>query len=312
MFVKRSKKRKDTISSEENDNEETYSTINFQVEFPTQFGETLYIVGNVEELGNWEEERAEKMIKLDEQSLIWESMHPLECPVGMTINYKYLICDSNGNKTMEKLPNNSERTITTKKPGSYIIMNKKGDFSRKITYVGKDKRDLKRKLSRIFFNIANISNNESQNEENDKDIKDLKFNFGKQEEESEYVTNLSPTDLISYENNKANFDTYDKIPDFDYTQKITSSDRVIIATIFLPLSVKKNKNNEYELFEDENSILFLYLNKLKKNKSINLIWVGMLKNYFEFEEEEIDQIEDFLSVNDYYMIRPKKGDWQLY
>ena len=312
MFVKRSKKRKDTVSSEENDNEENYSTINFQVEFPTQIGETLYIIGNVEELGNWEEERAEKMIKLDEKSLIWESMYPLECPVGMTINYKYLICDKSGNKTMEKLPNNLERTITTKKPGSYIILNKKGDFSRKITYVGKERRDLERKMSRIFFNVANMSNNESQNEENDKDIKNLKFNFGKQEEESEYVTNLSPTDLISYENNKANFDTYDKIPDFDYTQKITSSDRVILVTIFLPLSVKKNKKDEYEIFEDENSILLLYLNKLKKNKSINLIWVGMLKNYFEFEEEEIDQIEDLLSVNDYYIIRPKKGDWQLF
>jgi len=148
MFVKRSTKRKDTVSSEENDYEETYATINFQVEFPTERNQKLYIVGNVEELGNWDLNKGEKLIKLDEQSSLWETTHPLECPVGMTIKYKYLLIDFNNNKILEKLPNNSERSITTKKAGQYIIMNKKGDLSTKISFVGKERRDFKRKLSR--------------------------------------------------------------------------------------------------------------------------------------------------------------------
>ena len=37
----------------------------------------------------------------------------------------------------------------------------------------------------------------------------------------------------------------------------------------------------------------------------------MLKNYFDFDEEEILDIQEFLSDKNYYIIRPKKKDWQL-
>ena len=242
MFVKRSEKRKDTVSSEENDYDELYASINFQVEFPTEKNQTLYIIGNIEELGAWDEERAEKLMKLDEQSNLWESTLPLECPVGMMIKYKYLIIDSNGNKIMETLPNNRERIITTKKAGQYIIMNKKGDFSTTTTFVGKDRRDINRKNSRINIDTLNMSTltNGSRNE-NDQLIKNLKFNFGKPEDESEYISSLSPQDLISYENNISTFETYDKIPDFDYTQKITNSDRCILEWSKIFLILKKMK-----------------------------------------------------------------------
>ena len=133
MFV-RSQKRKDTVSSEENDYEEVYANIQFQVEFPTKQSQTLYMIGNVEELGNWKNDKAVKLNKIDAESSLWESFLPLECPVGMTIKYKYLIKDLKNKVIEEKLPNNSERSITTKKPGQYIIMNKQGDLITKISY----------------------------------------------------------------------------------------------------------------------------------------------------------------------------------
>ena len=310
MFV-RSQKRKDTVSSEENDYEEVYANIQFQVEFPTKQSQTLYMIGNVEELGNWKNDKAVKLNKIDAESSLWESFLPLECPVGMTIKYKYLIKDLKNKVIEEKLPNNSERSITTKKPGQYIIMNKKGDLSTKISFVGKEKRSQKRKLSRINLDVLNMN---SLKDEKGNDLKNLKFNFGKPEDEySEYISNLSPQDLLSYENNKANFETYDAIPDFDYNQKITNSDRIIMVTIYLPFYIKKiNNSGEYQIIEDENSFLLRYINNLKNTKSINLAWVGMLKNYFDFEEKEIEEIDDFLSQKDYYIIRPKKKDWQLY
>ena len=139
MYIKWTSKRKDSVSSEDNDYEESYANIQFQVDFPTKSNQTLYILGNIEELGNWRKEEAVKLIKLDENTSIWESTESLECPVGMTIKYKYLISDSKNNKTFEDLPNDSERSITTKKPGQYIIINKKGDLTTKISYVGKEK-----------------------------------------------------------------------------------------------------------------------------------------------------------------------------
>ena len=306
------KKRRDSISSEDLENEESIAIINFQVDFPTNQNQTLYIIGNIEELGCWREEEAVKLINLDQETSIWETTTPLECPVGMTIKYKYLIKDSKNKRIMEKLPDNSERSITTKKPGNYIIMNKKGDLTTKISYVGKERRSQKRRMSRINFDVLNCKEFTEQNEN---DIKNLKFNFEKPEDEySEFVSNLSPQDLLSYENNKDNFETYDAIPDFDYSQKITNNDRIIMATIFLPFYIKRkdDKNKEYEIIEDSNSSLLRYINYLKNTKSINLIWVGMLKNYFDFEEDEINDIEEFLSKKNYSIIRPKKRDWKLY
>jgi len=311
MFVRRSSNRKDTLSSEDNDYEEAYATINFQVDFPTKPNEILYIAGNIEELGNWRKEEAVKLIKLDENTNIWETTQPLECPVGMTIKYKYLIVDSK-KKIFETLPNNAERSITTKKPGQYIIMNKKGDLSTKISYVGKESRSKKRKMSRINVDVLNAKD---FTDEQETDLKNLKFNFGKPEDEySEYISYLSPQDLLSYENNKANFETYDAVPDFDYNQKITNNDRIIMATIYLPFYIKKKegKKNEYEIIEDENSTILRYINNLKNTKSINLIWVGMLKNYFDFNDDEIDDIDEFLSQKDYSIIRPNKKDWYLF
>ena len=222
MSIKRSEKRKDTVSSEENDdNEEAYAKISFQVDFPTKEDETIYILGNIEELGNWDKEKAEKLMKLDESTNIWESSFPLNCPVGMTIRYKYLIVDSNNNKTLENLPNNEERVITTKKPGQYIIMNKKDDPIPRISFLGNVNRSLKRKMSRITYDVLSKSSLsvevDGENTGNEKDIKNLKFNFKKEENEgeSEYISYLSPKDLISYENNISNFEIYDKIPDFD-------------------------------------------------------------------------------------------------
>ena len=313
MYGMRSSKRKGTVSSEEDDYKESYANIHFQIDYPTKSNQTLYLVGNIEELGNWREDEAEKLMQLDKDTTIWETTRPLECPVGMTIKYKYFIKDTKNKIFREKLPNDSERSITTKKPGQYIIMNKKGDLTTKISFVGQE-RSQKRKLSRINLDVINSKDFTDENE-NENELKNLKFNFGKSEEESsEYISYLSPQDLLSYENNKANFETYDAIPDFDNNQKITHSDRIIMATIYLPFYIKRKegKKKEYEIVENENSFLLRYINNLKNTKSINLLWVGMLQNYFDFEEDEIDSIDEFLSQKDFCIIRPKKRDWYLF
>ena len=313
MYGMRSSKRKGTVSSEEDDYKESYANIHFQIDYPTKSNQTLYLVGNIEELGNWREDEAEKLMQLDKDTTIWETTRPLECPVGMTINYKYFIKDTKNKIFREKLPNDSERSITTKKPGQYIIMNKKGDLTTKISFVGQE-RSQKRKLSRINLDVINSKDFTDENE-NENELKNLKFNFGKSEEESsEYISYLSPQDLLSYENNKANFETYDAIPDFDNNQKITHSDRIIMATIYLPFYIKRKegKKKEYEIVENENSFLLRYKKKKKNTKSINLLWVGMLQNYFDFEEDEIDSIDEFLSQKDFCIIRPKKRDWYLF
>ena len=310
-------KRKDTVSSTENDYQESYATIQFRVDYPTKSNETLYILGNNDELGNWKEDSAVKLVKLDSNSTIWESQLPIECPVGMTIQYKFMMIDSSNKKFYEKLPENSMRSITTKKPGHYIILNKKGEIPTHISFIGKDKRSSKRKLSRMFFDTLNTQDlmNEGEN------IKNIKFNFRNSEEYSDFISSLSLKDLLSYENNKANFDEYDLTEGMNQSKDISESlhlniddDRIIMVTLYLPISIKKKDMNkkEFEIIEDENSFLSRYLNVLKNNDTVNLIWVGMLKNYFDFEKDDINFIDNLLQEKNYFMIRPDKKEWNLY
>ena len=325
MF-KRTTKRRDSVSSEENDITESYATLQFKVEYPTKLNQTLYMVGNKEELGNWDENAAIKLINTDNTSSIWESQISIECPVGMTIKYKYLIIDSKNNKKIyEKLPNNSTRSITAKKPGQYIILDKKGELKANISFVGIEKRSSKRKLSRMYFDTLNVKDFISED-----NIKNLKFNTSKSEDYSDFISNLSPQDLLSYENNNANFDEYDiKDAELSYQKKdsfnieysglmskdtIDNIDRIIMVSIYLPIRVKKKDMNkkEYEIIEDENSFFSRYMNVLKNNDIVNLIWVGMLRNYFDFEEEEISYIDNLLQEKNYFMIKPSKKEWNLY
>ena len=89
----------------------------------------------------------------------------------MAIEYKYLIIDSKNNKKIyEKLPNDSTRSITAKKPGQYIILDKKGELKANISFVGIEKRSSKRKLSRMYFDTLNVKDFISED-----NIKNLRF-----------------------------------------------------------------------------------------------------------------------------------------
>ena len=168
----------------------------------------------------------------------------------------------------------------------------------------------------MVFDTLNTQDlmNESENSKN------LKFNFRPSEDFSDFVSNLSPEDLLSYENNKANFDEYDLMDlnqskDLsDYNNNLNTNERIIMVTVYLPVSIKKKDMNkkEYIIIEDENTFLSRYLNVLKNKETLKLIWVGMLKNYFDFEKDEIIIIEKILKEKNYFMIKPDKKDWNLY
>ena len=123
--------RKLSISSEnESDLPQSMATVTFKCEYQTIFGQELHIAGNIEELGKWDPSKSIKM-ETDETSYpIWTSSLEVTCPVGMTIEYKYIIIN-NGGYEWEAIPG-IHRTITIKKKGEYVILNRKGDLSFKV------------------------------------------------------------------------------------------------------------------------------------------------------------------------------------
>ena len=90
------KNRKFSTNSDDNDIYSKTAKIQFQVKYETKINEELYICGNLKELGDWNIEKSPKMETNDSLYPIWESSIQLNCPVGMTIEYKYLLKDKNG------------------------------------------------------------------------------------------------------------------------------------------------------------------------------------------------------------------------
>ncbi len=278
------------------------ATLKFQCSYQTTYGQQLRICGNLEELGNWDIEKSITMETNENLFPLWESTIDLICPIGMTIEYKYVIFNENGEKEFEQLPNNSKRILTMKQTGNFLIINKQGD----INYLKTKKLDKKNddEQNELQLNL-NIENN---------DMKDLKFKFERKisiDSSSAVASSLGPFDLISYENNKMVSDLMNNNIEFQINKKLQNSERIIIATNYLPIIVEK-KNDKFEIIVKEYSSVFAKINHLKMNKKIkiNIYWVGMLRNYFDFSEEQLDEIEDLLEKNDYYMIHPKKEHWE--
>ena len=84
---------------------------------------------------------------------------------------------------------------------------------------------------------------------NDLNMKDLKFNFNNDRRKqsidsaSGIATSLGPIDLISYENNKMVSDLTINNIQFTLNNKLTSSERIIMATNYLPIIIEKKNDN---------------------------------------------------------------------
>ena len=293
--------RKASGSSEENDFDVFYATLQFRVKYKSRIGQILHICGNVAELGNWNSDNSPKLRTNQSLYPIWESNFNFCLPVGMTIEYKYVLIDEKNNKEWEQLPNNSVRTLTMIKPGNFLVINEMGNLDLKII----DKSTTKeiKPSSKISLNLIE---KEEKEENEEKNIKNLKFKF---DDFSNVASELHPIDLISYENNKMSLDIFD---DFDKGEiRLSSRDRIVMVTVYLPITVEKNKNGEFNIIESDNSFLFRYVNKLKtdtKRNYINIKWIGLLKNLYDFSEEEQEEIIDFLRERDYYPVTPSKKE----
>ena len=109
-------KQKMTLSSNE-----LVAKISFKCKYHTNFGSSLYVVGNVESLGNWNVEKALELSTTEETYPVWEKKDAFYCPLGTEITYKYITKDAKKNASWEFLPNNGNRKIIVDTEGNLSI-----------------------------------------------------------------------------------------------------------------------------------------------------------------------------------------------
>jgi hypothetical protein len=103
-----------------------HATIIFKCKYPTEFGQILRIVGNIEELGSWEPSKSLIMTTNDVNYPIWESTQEITGPVGMEIHYKYVVYDKNKNTYIwENLKDNANRKHIITSSGIFVVNDEK-------------------------------------------------------------------------------------------------------------------------------------------------------------------------------------------
>jgi len=261
------------------------ASVSFHCKYNTSFGQSLRLVGNIEELGSWNPENSLLLVTDPSIYPIWKSTTEIICPVGMEIIYKYILKSDDGNIIWENLPNNENRKITVSSQGKFIINDEEGI----------------------------IENNVIKKEEITKRSKSI------MELKADLTENFSKKDLFSYDPNEIsniNNELYDTFI-FSENQKLNSEDRIIIASIFLPFEIVKtgNEDNKYKINLGDENLIYQILFDMKEKHFCDVFWVGMLKNYNEFDEIEIEEIAEFLLEKNIYLVTvtdKEFNDYQMY
>ena len=97
------------------------STVSFKCKYKTSFGSSLFVVGNLKLLGEWNINNAIVLSTTSDTYPVWTQKNAFSCPVGTEIIYKYFVKDINGTIIWENLPENANRKKIISKPGEFLI-----------------------------------------------------------------------------------------------------------------------------------------------------------------------------------------------
>jgi Starch binding domain. len=67
----------------------THCCISFKVKFFTELSESIRVLGNVDQLGNWNPSKAHELITTPETYPDWISPNPIRLPSGISILFIY-------------------------------------------------------------------------------------------------------------------------------------------------------------------------------------------------------------------------------
>ena len=282
--------------------------LSFRVKFETKYGQSLFIIGSIEELGEWDPSKAIPMATSKDIYPTWKITKEFTCPIGMEISYKYIVKEGN-NIYWEEINNDKKinRRIVIQSPGNLIIFDEKSNNISKIKTVGYIPMNsgtgnlsnttnlLQNLLSNLSFTTQpkNYNNNFlssnlymasyqslSSFQKDSIDFSLMKLTEG-ENADNNYFKDFSSKD-ISYEfvedqnpnDNHINLDQNLEL--LDLYQNILPDDKIIIVTTFLPFIIEKkdisnNIDNTNNLNISENNINIRYNITLHDDKIVNLI-----------------------------------------
>lgn len=290
------------------------SQVSFRVKYETEYGQSVFIVGNIEELGSWDPSKAIPLTTTPENYPIWKSTTDLICPVGMEIDYKYLV-KQNQNYHWEVIAGSKSqnRHIIINTPGNFIICDEKGSI---ISQVKSINNNIMSPLN--FTNNSGVIGNNNNRVSSTPTISSFQKDILSIDLSESKFSDGDIQEIVSYENNQlSSIDgTNNELCFLNRTPQLTSDDRIIIASALLPFEVDKvdnpsgNDKSKYVIKSTDDKLIYLILFGMKEKKFCEVIWVGMLKNAYKYTEDELNEIYEFLKQHNVYMVNVPDNDYK--
>ena len=218
--------------------------LSFRVKFETKFGQSLFIIGSIEELGQWDPSKAVPMATSKDIYPTWKITKEFTCPLGMEISYKYLVKEGN-NIYWEQLNNskNQNRHIVIQSPGNIIIFDEKSN-------------NISRIKTMVYYpmnnNTQNLSNTSSKIIKNM--LSNLSFGTGNDNRIVNNNNNNNNNNFLTsnlYVGSNQSLSSYQKSIDFS-TMKMAEGENE--DNNYFKNFSSNNITYEYEFVNDENSI----------------------------------------------------------
>ena len=299
--------------------------VQFKFERETFPGEEIYITGNIPSLGNWSIEKSEKMVTNNQEYPLWKSKENIIAPQNSEIQYKYLIFKDGKFFQWEQTENNANLKV---KVGNYfrIVIHDPGSFVEKFTpsipfsipnTPSKDDYYFDFEIdSKIIDSNINIIDNNGNNKFNLQDLVDDEKknflydnddNYNDNYNDDELLCELNCNEELNASNEDNFFDNIDK--DIIENKEINNDDDLIICSLYLPITVFKNNKDNKWIFKTLTQPIYYNLYYVTKNEK-KIKWVGILYNFFRFNEKELIEIYDLLEKK--YNMYPIKIDELMY
>ena len=274
------------------------SYVTFQCRFETRPGYSLYIIGNIREMGSWQPSSAIALVTNSDMYPTWKTSKPIIVPTGSEIDYKYLIKNDSGDYEWEYLPQNENRHLDIKSPGKWTIKDEKDNLFSEV--INKDY------LSHSQNNLLELIDNNN--------------NIINHSITPSYQTSPLPwCDAVKYDerNTKTiNSEIFDMCLSLK-GEAFSPDDRVVIVTALLPFKIIKSKqqlhdtsslHDKYQIIPLTDNLTYYTLFKIKQQHIMNVAWIGMLKGIFDFTEEEQEEIILFLEEQDISLVTTTKKE----
>ena len=78
----------------------------------------------------------------------------------------------------------------------------------------------------------------------------------------------------------------------------------------MPFEIDKSRDGIFTIRLTDESLIYSILYGMKEKAIVEVVWVGMLKNFRDFTEEELMKIDDFLRENNIHMIDTSEREYK--